>query len=130
VLESGEIVLVRQFRYAIGRALLELPAGTREPHEAAEHTAARELREETGYTARYWELLTRFFVSPGWCTEELIVYRARELTVVGASLEEDEQVEAVTVRPSEILGLMRDGEIADAKTVAGLLLHLQGSGSH
>ena len=128
VLGSGEIVLVRQFRYAVGRTLLELPAGTREPDEAAGHTATRELREETGYAARHWELLTRFFVSPGWCTEELIIYRARELTALDADLDEDEQVEVVAVRPNEIMGLMRDGEIADAKTVTGLLLHLQDEG--
>jgi ADP-ribose pyrophosphatase len=125
VLGSGEIVLVRQFRYAVDRTLLELPAGTREPDEAAGQTAARELREETGYAAGHWELLTRFFVSPGWCNEELIIYRARELTALDANLEEDEQVEVVAVRPYEIMGLMRDGEIADAKTVTGLLLHLQ-----
>lgn len=125
VLDGGDIVLVRQFRYAVGRALLELPAGTREPSEPAERTAARELREETGYEAGRWELLTHFFVSPGWCDEELFVYRARDLTTLESALEEDEQVEVVTVRPNEILGLMRDGEIADAKTLTGLLLHLQ-----
>jgi ADP-ribose pyrophosphatase len=125
VLDNGDLVLVRQFRYAVGRALLELPAGTREPNEPAERTAARELREETGYEARHWELLTHFFISPGWCNEALFVYRALDLTAVESALEEDEQVEVVTVRPGEIMGLMRDGEIADAKTLTGLLLHLQ-----
>src|SRR5688500_12755627 len=76
VTEAGELVLIRQYRYAAGRTLLEVPAGTREPDEPAEETAVRELREETGLAAGVIELLVRFFVSPGWCTEELLVYRA------------------------------------------------------
>lgn len=125
VLDDGALVLVRQYRHAVGRELLELPAGTREPGEPTDRTAARELQEETGYRAAVWELLTRFFVSPGWCNEELLIYRASGLTAVERALEDDEIVAVTAVRPSEIPGLMRDGMIADAKTVTGLLVHLE-----
>ena len=81
VLDDGRLVLVRQFRYAVGRDLLEVPAGTREPNEGPRECAIRELREETGYSVDEVEELCRFFVSPGWCTEELIVYRAGNLRV-------------------------------------------------
>src|SRR5690606_35411190 len=66
VLDDGRMVLVRQFRYAIGRELLEVPAGTREPGEDPRDTAIRELHEEVGYEAESVELLLRFFISPGW----------------------------------------------------------------
>lgn len=128
VLDNGDIVLVRQYRHAVGRELLELPAGTCEPGEPPELTAARELQEETGYHAAAWELLTRFFVSPGWCNEELIVYRAHGLRAVEQALEEDETLAVAVVRPSEIPGLMRDGVIADAKTMTALVLHLRSQG--
>lgn len=124
VTAEGNVVLVRQFRYAIGRELYEIPAGTREPDEPPEVCAARELREETGYTAEKIAPLLRFYVSPGWCTEELIVYRATGLSQAGARPEEDEVIEPVEVRPGDIPGLMRDGSIADAKTITALLAYL------
>jgi ADP-ribose pyrophosphatase len=125
VLDDGTLVLVRQYRHAVERELLELPAGTRELGEPTEETAVRELQEETGYRATEWELLTRFFISPGWCNEELSIYRANGLMAVEQALEEDEHLTVAAVRPSEISGLMRDGVIADAKTITGLLLHLE-----
>lgn len=124
VTAEGNVILVRQFRYAVGSELYEIPAGTREPDEPPEVCAARELREETGFEAEVIEPLLRFFVSPGWCTEELIVYRATGLSQVGASPEDDEVIDPVEVRPGEIPGLMRDGRIADAKTVTALLAYL------
>jgi ADP-ribose pyrophosphatase len=70
VTEEGKLILVRQFRYAVGKSLLEVPAGTREPGEPDEETARREWHEEVGLEAESIELLARFFISPGWCTEE------------------------------------------------------------
>jgi ADP-ribose pyrophosphatase len=130
VLDDGRLVLVRQFRYAVGRALLEVPAGTREPNEGPEACARRELREETGYDAGRVEELTRFFVSPGWCTEQLIVYRAVGLRQASAALEADEDLEVVVITPEEIPALIASGDIADAKTITALLAHAAGEAKH
>lgn len=129
VTARGTFLLVRQFRYAVGRELLEVPAGTLEPGESPETCAARELREEIGAVADSIEPLARFYVSPGWCNEELIAFRATGLTMVGAQPEQDEWLETVEVRPGEFPGLMRDGSIADAKTITAILSHLAASAS-
>lgn len=123
VLDDGRLVLVRQFRYAIGRELLEVPAGTREPHEGPRECAIRELREETGFISEDIEELTRFYVSPGWCNEELIVYRARNLRAGDTALEIDEHLTTVIVSPQEVPALIAAGHIADAKTLTAMLAH-------
>jgi 8-oxo-dGTP pyrophosphatase MutT (NUDIX family) len=125
VLPDGRVVLVRQFRYAVGRELLEVPAGTREPGEDPRDTAIRELHEEVGYEAQAVELLLRYFISPGWCNEELIVYRATGLRDIGAQPEQDENLTVVTVSPAEIPELIASGDIGDAKTITALLAHLR-----
>jgi ADP-ribose pyrophosphatase len=127
VLDDGRLVLVRQFRYAVGRALLEVPAGTREPGEADEATARRELREETGYEAAALEPLARYYISPGWCTEELVAFRATGLRQAGARPELDEALEVVVVEPADVTRLIAGGEIGDAKTITTLLAHLGGA---
>jgi ADP-ribose pyrophosphatase len=124
VTDAGKLILVRQFRYAVGRSLLEVPAGTREPGEPDEETARRELHEEVGLEAGTIELLARFFVSPGWCNEELIAYRATQLREIGAQPEQDEDLEIVEVDPTDIPGLIAGGEIADAKTITAVQAHL------
>ncbi len=126
VTAAGELILVRQFRYAVGRDLLEAPAGTLEEGETPEACAYRELEEEVGVRAGRLELLTRFFVSPGWCNEELVVYRARDLESSTARPEDDESLEVVLVRPEEIPQLIADGQIADAKTLTAVTMHLAG----
>jgi ADP-ribose pyrophosphatase len=125
VLPDGSVVLVRQFRYAVGRELLEVPAGTREQNEDPRDTAIRELHEEVGFEAEAVEPLLRYFISPGWCNEELIVYRATGLRDIGAQPEQDENLTAVTVSPAEIPDLIASGEIGDAKTITALLAHLR-----
>jgi ADP-ribose pyrophosphatase len=120
---DGALVLVRHFRYAVGRTLLEVPAGTREPDESAEDCARRELREETGLQAEQLELLTRYYSSPGWCTEELLVYRARDARQVAAP-EGDEIIQVERVRPEQVPGLVASGDIADAKSLMALTIHL------
>jgi ADP-ribose pyrophosphatase len=126
VLEDGRVVLVRQFRYATGRSLLEVPAGTREPGEAPEVTAARELHEEVGYEADSLELMFRYFISPGWCSGELIAYRATGLRDIGATPEQDEDLELVTIDLADVPSLIASGEIADGKTISTLYAHLRG----
>lgn len=126
VLDDGRLALVRQFRYAVGRELLEVPAGTREPGEGPRECAMRELREETGFSSDDVEELTRFFVSPGWCTEELIVYRARNLRAGDAAPERDERLAVVIVAPDDVPALIAAGQIADAKTITAVLAHRAG----
>lgn len=123
-LEDGRIVLVRQFRPAVGRELLEVPAGTMEQDEDPEDTARRELTEETGYSGGSLRKLVQFFVSPGWCNEELSVYVAEGLTAGSQSLEDDERIEIVPVSRDEIPGLIASGDIGDAKTILALTGYL------
>lgn len=120
VLEDGRIVLVRQFRPAVGQELLEVPAGTMEGDEAPEDTARRELTEETGYSGGSLRKLVQFFVSPGWCNEELSVYVAEGLSSGSQSLEDDERIEIVPVRKEDIPRLIETGDIGDAKTMVAL----------
>ncbi len=124
VLPNGDLVLVRQYRHAVGRQMLELPAGTRELGEPPRQTAFRELREETGYRATDMRELVRFFVSPGWADEELIVYLATEISPGQDAPEADEDLSVVTVHPSEVTARIQSGEIADSKTIVGLLAWL------
>lgn len=124
IMADGRIILVRQFRYAVGRELLETPAGTREPEETAEECALRELEEEVGMRAGRLELMARFFVSPGWCNEELVIFRAGDLRPSTANLDDDEELEVVIVSPEEIPWLIADGQIADAKTLTSLTMYL------
>ncbi len=124
VLPDGRIVLVRQYRPAVGRQMLELPAGTVEPDEAVDSTASRELAEETGYRTGAISELVRFFVSPGWCNEELVIYVANDIEPGEPDTEDDEEIDVEIVDPGDVRGLIKTGEIADAKTMVGLSLYL------
>lgn len=128
VTPEGKIVMVEQYRYAIGRTLLEIPAGTREPGEPLEETARRELLEETGYRAEAVEELARFFTSPGWANEEIVLFKAIALDGRGPMPDPDEILRVIEVDPADVPGLMRDGTIADGKTITAVSLHLAGFG--
>ncbi len=119
---DGRVLFVKQYRHAVGRELLELPAGTLERNEPPETAARRELKEETGYTAGRWELLTSFFSSPGILTEEMHVYLARDLAEGTVEPMEDEDLRLEQVLLSEALKQVGSGEIVDAKSIVGLLL--------
>ena len=125
VLDDGQVLLVRQYRYAVGRELLEVPAGTREPGEEPQVTAARELREEVGYDADRIDEMFVYYISPGWCNERLFGYRATGLTEVGAQPDQDENIEIVPIDPDDTPTLIAQGQIADAKTIALLYAHLR-----
>ncbi|MBI2300224.1 MAG: NUDIX hydrolase [Armatimonadetes bacterium] len=121
--DDGQVVMVRQFRYAAGEELLELPAGTLGPGEEPLACAKRELAEETGHAAREWRLLASFFSSPGFCDELLHCYLA-EGAAPGATghQDEDEDCKPVLLPLAEARAMARRGELHDAKTIAGLLL--------
>jgi ADP-ribose pyrophosphatase len=120
--QDGTVLLVRQYRHAVGRDILELPAGTLEKNEPPDAAAPRELKEETGYTAQRWDLLTRFFSSPGILTEELHIFLARDLAEGLFQPMEDEDISLERVPLPEALQRVRRGEIVDAKSMLGLLL--------
>mgnify|MGYP001050168324 CR=1 FL=1 len=124
VLSSGELVLVRQYRYAVERILLEVPAGTRQPGESPEQCARRELLEETGYQAEALRELARFYVSPGWTNEELVIYVATGLVAGKAAPTDDERIEIERARPEHVVELIRQGWIADAKSLVAVLGYL------
>jgi ADP-ribose pyrophosphatase len=119
---TGCVTLVKQWRAATGRMMLEIPAGTLEADEAPETAGPRELAEETGLTAGRWEFLVRFFPSPGILTEEMFLYLARDLTPGAQNLMDDEEIQVVQLPLDDALARIATGEIADAKTIVGLLL--------
>ena len=122
VADDGDILLVRQWRTAAGRPLLEIPAGTLAPGEETHACAARELMEEVGYRPGRLTALTTCYLAPGYSTEVLHLFLAEDLTPARLPHDEDEQIEIVSASWEAIDAAMRDGEIADAKTLAGLLL--------
>lgn len=115
------VVLIRNERFAVGKALWELPAGTLEAGEDPGVCAGRELVEETGYRADALERLTGFHPTPGFVTEFMHAYRATGLTHVGQDLDPNEQIEVEAMPLARALDLVRDGEVMDAKTIAVLL---------
>ncbi|HEY0263278.1 MAG TPA: NUDIX hydrolase [Granulicella sp.] len=118
-----EVVLIRQYRHAAGRFLIELPAGRLEPGEKPLAAAKREMAEETGYTARRWTLLTKYYASPGFLGEWMQIYLARDIREGIATPEEDEHIEIQRVRLSEAMKLVATNEIVDGKTLIGLSLY-------
>jgi ADP-ribose pyrophosphatase len=116
-----EVLLVRQYRLPVQATLLEVPAGGVDGGESVEEAAQRELGEECGLRAGRLDRLGAFYVSPGFCDELVHVFLARDLeAATGLAPDEDERLEVVRVSLSEALGLVREGEIRDAKSVIGL----------
>ena len=130
VLPNGRLVVVRQFRYPIGKVLLEFPAGKLDPGEGALATAERELKEEAGYRAARWTFFGRLHPVVSYSTEVIELYLAEELTHVGAALDEGEFLEVATMSVEEMLAALDRGEITDAKTVAALLLYVRRLGAN
>lgn len=120
---EGNLLMVRQYRYAVGQELLELPAGTIDPEEEPLHCAHRELEEETGYRAANLTPLSRFYPTPGYCGELIYLYSASDLTPAKQCLDEDEFLTPIKIPFTEALELVKKGEIHDGKTQAGILLY-------
>jgi ADP-ribose pyrophosphatase len=121
MLPDGQIILVRQWRHAAGRALLEIPAGSLNKGENPLEAAHRELIEEIQYKAGKMERLFGFFTAPGFCTEYITAYLASELTPQAGVGDEDEFIETEIVTLAEALGKIKSGEIEDAKSISALM---------
>jgi ADP-ribose diphosphatase len=127
---DDQVLLVRQWRHAAGRALLEIPAGTLDRHEdgsVEEHLGAakRELEEETGYRAERWKPLASFWTAPGFTSENIHLFLAEDLSPAHEGRlgpDEDEHLELERMPFAHALALVDRGEIADAKSLVGLLL--------
>ena len=120
--ENDLVVLVRQYRLAAGQPLLEIPAGSMEPGESPLEAAKRELREETGRVAEKWENLGGYYAAPGYTSEFLHLFLAKELADGPDDQDEDEDVEVETHALNSIPMMIANGTIRDAKSIAGLLL--------
>lgn len=119
---DGTIALVRQYRHAAGKYLLELPAGTLSEGEDPEVGARRELEEEIGVVAEKIEKLCEFYVSPGFLTEKMHLFAASGLTETAQNLDDDEFVEIERYSLPELTEMIRTGKIEDAKTIIGITL--------
>jgi len=119
---DGSLVLIRNRRYAVGETLWELPAGTLEPGESPQDCARRELREETGFEAGRIVPLGRFFLSPGYCSEEMHAFLATDLEAVGQDLDDGEEISVEVVPDGRVRAMIRDGTLRDGKTLAMLAL--------
>ena len=128
ILADGRVVLIRQFRPAIGRSILEVPAGRLEPGEDPATCARRELQEETGHQAGRLVPLGSTLASAGFCDERIHLFAAFDLTETASSPEPDECIEVVTFPLDEALAMVAVGRIDDAKTQLALLLYAQSPG--
>jgi ADP-ribose pyrophosphatase len=124
--DSDRLIMVRQYRRAAGRVLLEIPAGTREAGEDPIECARRETREETGYEAANIRRLAGFFSAPGFCTEFLDCYLMTGLTENPSKADDDENIEITRLTAEEAIQAIQRGEICDAKSICGILLWMNG----
>jgi len=118
--DSGELVMERQHRYALGRDMIEIPAGKIDLGEDPLATARRELKEETGYTAAEWRHLATVHIAIGYSNEHIEIYLARGLKQELADLDDEEFVEVFALPLATALVWVREGRITDAKTVSCL----------
>lgn len=122
--EKGRLLFVRQFRLGAGSDLLELPAGVMEDGEDPLDCAAREIREETGFSAGKLDLLGDFYLAPGYSDEHMYVFLATGLLADPLEQDEDEFLEIEAIPAAEALKLAQENRIQDSKTLASLLLAL------
>ena len=122
---DDNILLVKQYRKAVEKELLEIPAGGIDPGEDPATTVRREMREETGYLPRKVERLGGFYSAPGYCTEYLHLYLATDLVPSQLHAEDTASISLIRVPVGQIPNLIASGSICDAKSIAGLFTFLE-----
>jgi ADP-ribose pyrophosphatase len=122
LLNASRLLLIRQFRPAVGGWLWEIPAGTLDPGECAADCARRELLEETGYDAELIREVGRVYPVPDFSDDLVHVFVARNLRYRGQELQSDEVIEVVPIHLTRVVRMIMDGEITDAKTMISVLL--------
>jgi ADP-ribose pyrophosphatase len=122
---NGDILLVRQYRKALEKETLEIPAGGIDPGESPETAVRRELQEEIGFYPERVQRLGGFYSSPGFCTEYLYLYLAAGLKPSRLIAEDTAGIKVVRIQPNRIREMIRSGEICDSKSIAGLLCYLE-----
>ncbi len=131
--DRKHVILIRQYRHTLREDIWEIPAGTLDPRESASACAQRELIEETGFSAGRWHSLGAITPVPGYSDERVHLFVAQNLQPAARNLDEDEIIRVHQIEFEEALGMIRRGEIKDAKTIAGLYLAsewLQANGNH
>lgn len=122
MLDHETVVLIRQYRQAVGGVILEIPAGTLNKGEDPFDCARRELQEEIGYHPKKLTKMFHSYLAPGYSTEMLHTFLAEDLEKVGVNRDSDEFMEVVTVHLRDAVEMIRSGEIIDAKSICGLVL--------
>jgi ADP-ribose pyrophosphatase len=118
--EAGHLAMLHQYRHAIGGYLWEVPAGCRNAGETPLQCAHRELAEEAGLAARRWDHLGTIVTIPSFCDERIDLYLARDLELATGALDVDEVIRVEKISFDNAMGMVRSGEIVDAKTIAAL----------
>ncbi|VAW12206.1 hypothetical protein MNBD_BACTEROID05-55 [hydrothermal vent metagenome] len=121
-LSPRRMIFIRQYRAAINQYIIELPAGTRDKKEPYLKCAQRELIEETGYAAKKFKRLGKIYPVPGYSDEEIVIYRADDLYQSQALKDFDEIIETCVMSRREVNKMLKDGKIADAKTICALTM--------
>lgn len=120
--DSGNIVMIRQYRHALGGFIWEIPAGTRDGDEAPLSCAKRELAEETGFSAQNWVGLGEITPVPGYSDERIHLFLASGLETARGNPDDDEILDVHQIEFGRIMEMVRDGQIQDGKTIAGLFM--------
>lgn len=121
LLDDGRVVLERQYRHPMGQVMLEFPAGKLDAGEGSLACAQRELREETGYSAREWAFAGRLSPTVAYSDEIIYIWFARGLSLGERQLDDEEFLDVITATPQEVLEASRDGRLIDGKSLAGAL---------
>ena len=121
ILSNSKIGLIKQFRYAVGKEMIEIPAGKLDKNEKPIECATRELEEEIGYKAQKLTFLTEIYPAVGFCNEKISIYLAEELIKTKIKLDPDEFVKLIPTNLNDAIEMIENGIITDAKTIIALL---------